>query len=404
MKKATSLIVIDKAHPRKDNTCTIYIRVTFQRKKREYSTGISLPLSDFERLIKSQRPKESERKVYTKILSFHSKALNIIERLSIFTFDQFESYYLNNIDAADSIRSWFERHINELNEQDRIGSAVSYNTALNCIESFKSGLKLADITPELLRKYEKYMIDAGKSISTVGIYMRSLRTIMNKADIDKKIYPFGTGKNKYRIPEGRNIKKALSKEEIKRIYNYRCEGSSNKKRAKDYWIFIYLSNGLNVKDFCLLKYENIDGDILKFKRAKSLRTKRTLEDIKISLKPETKEIIKRWGQEMSSPDTYIFPHLSKEMSAEKQRKTYQQLTKMINKYMRQIAFELGIDKVVTTYYARHSFATILKNSGTDIGFISEALGHSDTKTTKAYLAGFENDTIHSVTNELINFL
>ena len=75
--------------------------------------------------------------------------------------------------------------------------------------------------------------------------------------------------------------------------------------------------------------------------------------------------------------------------AETERKTIQQLTKTINKYMKRIAGDLKIRSGVTTYFARHSFATGLKNSGASVEFISEALGHSDIKTTKNYLAGFE---------------
>ena len=71
--------------------------------------------------------------------------------------------------------------------------------------------------------------------------------------------------------------------------------------------------------------------------------------------------------------------------------------------MQKIADALGIDKPVTTYYARHSFATVLKRSGAPIEFISESLGHSDMKTTDNYLDGFEDDTKREYTKALLNF-
>lgn len=49
---------------------------------------------------------------------------------------------------------------------------------------------------------------------------------------------------------------------------------------------------------------------------------------------------------------------------------------LINEQMKKIAAEIGLNKNVTTYYARHCFATILKNSRVSTEFISEALGHS----------------------------
>jgi site-specific recombinase XerD len=71
--------------------------------------------------------------------------------------------------------------------------------------------------------------------------------------------------------------------------------------------------------------------------------------------------------------------------------------------MKRIAKNLEINKEVTTYFARHSFATVLRNSGASMEFISEALGHSDMKTTKSYLAGFEQETIHKTTDALTAF-
>ena len=403
MRKATAVLTIDRSHPRKDKTCSIYIRITFQRRKKEYPTGISLLPEHFDSLMKGKRQKGDDLRLYSQILSFQSKAVAIIQKLEVFTYALFEELYLSNTEAADTIKFGFERHINDLTEQKRIGTASSYNTALKSIEDFKSGLRYADITPDLLRKYEAYMLEKGKSKTTVGIYLRSLRTIMNKADIDKKLYPFGNGKDKYSIPEGRNIKKALTLNEIKQIFNYEVEIGTTKAMAKDYWIFIYLCNGLNVKDFCLLKYKNINEDFMYYERAKTIRSKRNNSTISIALQPEAKSIIKQYGQPFLSPETYIFPHLTANMSAEKQRKVYQQLTKTINKYMKRIAKELNINKDVTTYYARHSFATILRNSGTSIEFISSALGHSDIKTTKNYLADFEQDMIQKITKALTAF-
>jgi integrase/recombinase XerD len=91
------------------------------------------------------------------------------------------------------------------------------------------------------------------------------------------------------------------------------------------------------------------------------------------------------------------------MTAEREREVIQQVTKTINKYMKRIAKELEINKPITTYWARHSFSTVLKRSGASIEFISEALGHSDSKTTRKYLDSFENEAIHKTTNALTAF-
>ena len=91
------------------------------------------------------------------------------------------------------------------------------------------------------------------------------------------------------------------------------------------------------------------------------------------------------------------------MTPQKQSDTIALLVHLINEHMKEIAIALLIDKPITTYYARHSFTTILKNSGASTEFISEALGHSSLATTKNYLTGFEHDTIRKATDVLTSF-
>jgi hypothetical protein len=253
MNIATVNAFIDKYHPQKDGNCSVTIKVTSQRKKKYYPTGISIKATDFERVMTAKRRTEADKALYNKIHSFESKAIEAVEALPVFTFGKFEDIYLENRDAADSIAFGFDKYIKELKEEKRIGTAVSYEVAKKSIESFKKGLKYADITKPFLMQYENWMLDAGKSKTTVGIYLRSLRAIFNRASIDKSLYPFGEGQNKYSIPTGKNTKKALSLEEIGRIFHYEAPPKSMAEMAKDYWIFIYLCNGLNVKDLCLLK-------------------------------------------------------------------------------------------------------------------------------------------------------
>jgi integrase/recombinase XerD len=403
MQAANISAYIDKTHPKQDLTCSVSIRVTHQRKRKYYPTGISVQASDFDRAMTGKRRTEGDTRLFKRINSFLSKAIEAAEALPVFTFTQFEEIYLNNREASDTVSFAFQKYIQELRDEKRIGTAISYECAKGSIDSFKKGLRFADITPALLRKYENWMYENGKTSTTVGIYLRSLRTIFNRANIDKALYPFGEKNGKYSIPVSRNIKKALNPQEIGKIYHYKAPSGSTEEMAKDYWIFLYLSNGMNVKDFCLLKRKNIDGDFITFIREKTKRSRKEKKTIYVSLKPEIKAIILKWGQASINPETYIFPHLQKGMTPEQEKQTVHQLNKTINKYMKRIAKALEINKPVTTYFARHSFATNLKNSNTPVPLISEMLGHSSIQTTENYLSGFEQEAIHKATDALLNF-
>lgn len=400
MIKADASIYLDENRPKKNGQCSVKIRVSFNRQRKYFSTGIELEPAEFKNVVYGKKRTREQKDINVDLNKDLSKANRIIETLTVFTFDAFEEQFLELRNVRNSVSFAIDKYIKQLKEENRIGTAVSYQCAKNSLEDFKKNLTFAEITPTFLKKYESWMLNSGKSKTTIGIYLRSLRAIYNLQNIDKSIYPFGEAKDKYSIPTSRNLKKALTIEEIAQIYQYEATPKSTKEMAKDYWLFLYLSNGMNVKDFCLLKWENINGDMLSYKRAKTERSKKESKEISVALKPETWDIIRKWGQTSISKDAYIFPHLERGMSAIREREIYQQLTKIINKYMKQISKELGIDKEVTTYFARHSFATVLKRSGAKIEMISELLGHSNVDVTESYLDSFENEQIQKETDVL----
>lgn len=390
--KATTSIFIDKTHPKKDGKCAVSLRVTYDRKKRYYATPYSLTAADFEK-VQGEKPREPFKAIKLKLAEFEKKASDIIDTLPVFTWAMFERMYLQNRGAKNTVSLAFAEHIEALRENHSIGTAVVYECSKKSIEAYAPDVKFAEISPDFLKRYEKHMIEQGASVTTISIYLRALRTLFNNAIADgvlsKELYPFG--KKRYEIPTGKNVKKSLTLNEIAAIYNYEVPGNGYKAMAKDFWVLMYLCNGINVKDLCLLKNSNIQGDVLVFERAKTAKTKRTVEPIRVVLTEDVKAIIKKWGVKSLDPSQFVFPILKKTMTPERQRQVIQQLTKVINKYMRKIGEDLKINKVLTTYTARHSFATILQRSGVSTEFISEALGHSNIKTTQNYLAGFEDD-------------
>jgi len=400
MSVATIAAFIDSHHPRKDGKCAVKVKVTFKRKRKYYPTGIYLTNNEFEKVMFGKRRTQQQSELKSKIDSFTSKADKVVEGLKIFTYNAFEEKYFENENAYDTIKYSFEARISALKQEKRLGTASSYQCAINSLESFKKGLTFADVTTTQLKKYERWALEQGKSITTVGIYLRSLRAIFNTQNIDSALYPFGESENKYSIPTGKNIKKALTIEELRSIYNYSDTTNKTKLMARDYWFFLYLSNGMNVKDFCLLRWTDIDNDLITYERAKTTNTRKEKKKITVALKPQSLAIIKAYGQPSISNTAYVFPHLTQKMSEEKKRATIQQLTKTINKYMKQIAAEVGIEKNVTTYFARHSFATILKRSGAQTELISELLGHSSKDVTSSYLDSFQDEHIHEQTNAL----
>lgn len=400
---ATTAIFIDQYHPRANGKCAVSIRVTFDRKKKYYPTPYALSPDEYQKVM-GEKPRSPFKEIRMKLNSIEEKAVEIIAGLPVFTWAAFERNYLTNRAAKDSLEAAFTNYAEKLREEGRIGTAVSYECAQRSLLSFTPDVRFADVTPDYLRKYEQWMLGHGNSITTVGIYLRSLRSIFNNAIADglltKEFYPFG--KRKYEIPTGKNIKKALTMDDISKIYYHQLPAGSNAEMCRDYWLFLYLCNGVNVKDMCLFKYFFIQGDVLSFNRAKTIRTRRQVEPIRVMLNDDIRAIIKKWGN-TPKPENYIFPILKDGITPKRQHQLIQQITGVINDHMKIIAADLGIDQPVTTYAARHSFATILQRSGVNISFISEAIGHSNVKTTQQYLAGFEDEAKRETMKALTAF-
>ncbi len=411
-KTATTLIILDTRYKRKDKTSRVRLRVTYNRKQKYYPTKFILSESDFKK-VTGEKPRGDYKKIKHKLDEIEIRAEKIIEKLNPFTFIEFERRF-NDPEGKVSVASIYKTYINDLKNAGRAGTVQNYQSSINSLTSFvkktkgKTDFYFNEVDKQFLEYYENWMLQNGKSENTVGMYLRPLRVIFNQAIskniVDKSDYPFH--KDIYQIPSGENFKKALTLKDIEKIYNYETIPGSPEDKAKDFWIFSYLCNGISVTDICRLKFKNVDFDegTITFIRKKTKRSrKRNQKKIVAIITDEVRKIIEKWGNKPVKSDNYLFPFLSSEDDPEIQFKRVRQATKTINKYMKRIGESLELKIPVTTYTARHSYSTVLKRSGVSVEFISESLGHTSLETTENYLDSFEKDSKKEATQHLLNF-
>ena len=305
--------------------------------------------------------------------------------------------------TGDTLNSAIRAKIEELKSEDRIGTMQFFKCTLVMVEEVGGkDIPFSAITVEWLQKCEK-LWSKTRSVSTIGMHMRNIRTLMNEAKragvIKESQYPFGKGLFEIKTSIGR--KKGLTKKQLKAIFDYKS-GNETTNRYKDLWIFIYLCNGINPTDMLKLKFSDIvDGEIC-FVRQKTERTTKNRKEIRATISVQMQAVIDKWGNKPLS-DNYIFPYMKGNETAIEAKAITRDVVKRINKRMKLIGEELGIGNI-TTYTARHSYATVLKRSGVNISYISESLGHTDLRTTEAYLASFEKEERTKNTNLLTSFL
>ncbi len=365
--KPITSIYLDTRRIKKDDTYPVKLRVTFQRKRKYYTIlKESLSPDDFNKIM-GDKPRGNFRTIRYKLDEAKHDSDEVIKNLKSFSFDKFEQEFFKNSRTPDDVFSYYDAYIAEVKSEGRINTAESYTYSKKSLQEFCSCKKLDfdRITASFLEKYEKTMLQKGSSITTIGIYLRCLRTIVNMA-IKKGIatnYPFGKGNNHYTIKNPPARKIALTTEELIQIFNY----DSFETKAENYfvnlWKFSYLCCGMNVKDMCNLKYSNIVRDTIYYKREKTKRSNYNGKEIVIPVSKEIKAILDEWGQKPKEDNNYVFPILKKNFTPEQFEAATKQVTKQIIKYINRVAKKVGIEVRIYTYTARHSYATHLMRHG-----------------------------------------
>jgi integrase/recombinase XerD len=384
------------------------------RVQKMYPTKFEFTKDQFEKIYETAKPRSEFKEIRQQIQSIEIFANKIASEIVPFSFEKFEKKLFRKPGEGENVFYQYEQTISRLKENKQLGTASNYHLSQLSIKNFlnhshkKDSNKLffKEITPQWLEKYENYMLEVKNlSRTTVSMYLRCLRTLFNSAisenEIEPDIYPFG--KRKYQIPSVKNVKKSLSREDLKKLFEANTKNPEQEK-AKDFWFFSYSCNGMNIKDIALLKWENINDEKLTFYRAKTINTSKSdLRPVTVYLTEFAKSIIKKYSNLVNQPKGYIFPILDQGHSEELKRAKIQNFTRFINQNIKKLAISEGITSDISTYWARHSFATNAIRNGASMEFVSEALNHSNMKTTQGYFAGFEENSKRDLMETLMTF-
>lgn len=384
----TILTVLDTRRPKQSGLYPVKVQVIHKRVQKYYATGKELSEADWKRLPDTKAAALS--KVRNSIKNSYDLILRNIEELASkgdFTFDALNVRLSRT--SGGTINDAFRLKIDSLENEERIGTMLYYDNIMKNVEAFAGKhIAIDAVTVDWLKRFEKFLLK-DKNHTTIGMHMRAIRAILNNArkagELKEAQYPFGKGK--YEIKTGESRKLALTLDQIAQIMQY--YDGQNTERYRDLWVFMYLCNGINTADLVRLQFSNIvDGEIC-YVRQKTQRTTNTIKEIRAIVTPEMQAIIDRWGNP-KKPDNLIFPLIKPTDDPLIHKKRTKDLTKRINTHMKMVGKAIGIENI-STYTARHSYATVLKRSGANIAYISESLGHNSLKTTESYLASFEKE-------------
>lgn len=391
----------------KPNTQGLYpinLRITKDRKVKLITLGINCELKDWDesnQLLKKSHTNYIQRNRV--LLKMKTKALKIIDDFNLndddFTLTQFEMKFRGKDLSKVTVLEFWEEKIEDLIKAGRIGNSRAYRDTKTSFFKFYKNKKVLfkEITPEVLDKYETHMRANGSNDGGIAVRMRELRALFNdaikKGVVEEKYYPFKT----YKISKlkGKGIKRALTRAEIKKIEELDVIKHPHLTDTKNYFLFSYYTRGMNYYDMMKLTWNNIENDRIFYIRSKTKGrfTIKVLEPIKVILD---------YYKNQNRLTPFVFPIILKMGLTPTQIENRKSKTlKKYNKQLKEIAQIQGINKNISSYSARHSFATNLKFKGASTDIISQAMGHSNLSITQAYLKDFEDDVIDDAVNRLL---
>jgi len=385
----------------------------YPRRQKLYPTRFEFSKEEFESIWETIKPRNEVKVLRAEFQALLDKAEKVANELHPFTFEAFEEALYQKAGLKENVLSWYDEAIGLYKQAERYGTASNYECSKNSIICFVNDIKgkkpevllFREISKDFLVRYENYMVRKGNSLTTVGIYLRPLRALFNAAiasrAISIEIYPFGT--RKYVIPAPRSVKKALNRHQLKALFDAKAQ-TEGQKKAKGFFFFLYNCAGLNVKDMLRLRFENLQGDRLIYFREKTKRTTKTdLKPVVVYLNDFAINFINQYGNSERLPGNYVFPVYSPQMTEAERFKESLAFTREINQHLKGLAKVNGLPVEISTYWSRHTFATNAIRSGASLEQISQALNHHNIVTTKSYFAGFEDETMRKISDNLMNF-
>ncbi|UAY53209.1 site-specific integrase [Ferruginibacter albus] len=394
--KTNITIAMDFRRKKKDGTYPLVLHLGHNRSSTTIPLNISIKETDWDDdnkvIKKSYKGTDSVDRLNNMLQKKRSDAMDIIFKLTEAGILQNLSKVeiRNRIEKENSSGSFFDfakQVIKDLIGAGRLGTARSFKGVVAILKTFNNEKDLAfkDITHNFLTRLENKHLAKGHSYNGLAVYMRSIRSIFNKAVnagvIDKDPYPF----QNYKIKTVPTQKRALDVDLLQTIITKRIPKTVSCFHARNYFVASYMMYGMNFSDMAHLKKSDIINGRIQYRRKKTSK----LYDIKIT--PSLDKILQYYISQ-SGDRPYVFPIIKRD-TALLQDKDVEWARKRYNIQLKEVAKLCKIEQNLTSYVSRHSFATQAMLLEVPLIAVSTMLGHSSLKTTEIYLKSLPNNIL-----------
>lgn len=385
----------------RDGTYPVVIQIIRHRRKRELTTPFRLRESEFDPLKERAVPRMCRRRhlygyeeinaALASILNEFQQLRSRLENQGDYTAEELVAAYYRQNDMR-LFFTYADALTGRLEEAGRCSTAANYRSALRAFKQFtgKCDLEFTALTPLLFEEFASSRKRKGNAPNTVAFYLKQLRAIYNKAVEEGIAVCDPSLFRRSPLRGSATRKRALGRQELSRIAEVDLSNAHRHlSLARDLFLFSFYTRGMSFVDMCYLKKENIEGDTLFYRRRK------TGKALQVKIESPLRALLRKYASDHSP---YLLPMLRSDDSYG----GYRYIQRRLNKRVREIGVRAGFDFALTFYAARHTWATLARDSGVPVSVISEGMGHTSEKTTRIYLAGMDTTLVDRANRKVLD--
>lgn len=278
--------------------------------------------------------------------------------------------------------------------KEKKGTIEVYRMTRAKIEAFDPSCTFKSMDKKWLMRFEEWLKNCGMmKTNAVAIHLRNIRAVFNYA-IDEEyttLYPF----RRFTIKKEETRKRNLTIEQLRTLRDYPCE--EYQKKYRDIFLLMFYLIGINAADLFLARKKDVVNGRLEYKRAKTGKL------YSILIQPEAKAIIDRYA----GTGEYL-------LNVMDDYANYKDFLHRMNLGLRQIGEmkrsgrggkkeRQPLFPDISSYWSRHTWATLASKLDTPKDVISEALGHEYGSSTTSIYINFNREKVDQANRKVIDF-
>ncbi len=283
--------------------------------------------------------------------------------------------------------------IMQLRQLRKIRTSETYFSTLRSFMTFlrDQDIPIDGITSDLMLQYESWLKLKGVCMNSISFYMRILRAVYNRA-VDKGMVEQTSPFRHVYTGIDKTIKRAIPIKSIKSLKNIDLTMRHSSDFARDMFMFSFYTRGMSFIDMAYLKKKDLSHGILTYRRRK------TGQLLSIKWEKCMAEIVNKYNDDTSE---YLLPIIKRQGD---ERRQYINSLHLVNYRLKLLSEEIGLNRPLTMYVARHSWASAARSKNIPISVISEGMGHDNEATTQIYLASLETSVVDNANKKIIGLL